>query len=368
MDTICHMPSPASQPHIKLLYILLSPALNTTSVIYNPILLKNHNISKLQNPLFKILPETYPTKEKNMPLSHILILGAGPAGLAAALAISQIRNSAPFSPPNIRVTVLELRPSSGSTLKLGGAVNLTPLALRYLDRLGVGARLRRTGIPVHAIDNVALRTGRLLGSLWKGVDALRVMRSELVACMREAADSAAARGSAIEMRYGVRVVSVSEEGSSEADGGVKVVLDDGEEVRGDILLGCDGLHSVARRLYVEPEREETYSGKAVAYGFARVDEPGEAGLIKCDGRPAVEDTAMFTGRYGSILVTFFEPERERLFVAGVMSMKDQNGGGEGGDGWKTKGSDKTYVEGEVRRRFGGGRVTGLAELLETVDD
>lgn len=300
-----------------------------------------------------------------MPLSHILILGAGPAGLAAALAISQIRTpSASPSPPNIRVTILELRPSSGSTLKLGGAVNLTPLALRYLDRLGVGTRLRRTGIPVGAVDNVALRTGRLLGSLWKGVDALRVMRSELVACMREVA----AESAAIEIRYGARVVSISEEGSAEADGGVKVVLDDGEEVRGDILLGCDGLHSVARRLYVEPEREEKYSGKAVAYGFARVEEPGTAGLIRCDGRPAVADTAMFTGRYGSILVTFFDPQRERVFVAGVMSMEDQNGGGEGGDGWKTKGSDRAYVEGEVRRRFGGGRVAGLAELLDTVDD
>lgn len=293
-----------------------------------------------------------------MALPHVLVLGAGPAGLAAALAISQIQDT-----PPIRVTVLELRPSTSTTANLGGSVNLTPLALRYLDRLGVGAKVRRIGIPVGAVDNIALRTGRLLGSLWKGVDALRIMRSELVACMR----AVAAGTKSIDIRYGVRVASIREEGTEE-NGNVMVVLDDGEEVRGDILLGCDGLHSVARRLYVEPERKETYSGKAVAYGFARVKEPGNAGLAKFDGQPGVADTTMFTGRYGAIIVSFFEPQRRKLYVGGVMSMKDQSGGVEGGDGWKTKGSDKAYVEGEVRRRFGSSRVAGFAELLEGVDD
>ena len=55
------------------------------------------------------------------------------------------------------------------------------------SRLGCGAELRRTGIPVDGVDNVALRTGRLLGSLWKGVDALRVMRADMVRIMRDEA-------------------------------------------------------------------------------------------------------------------------------------------------------------------------------------
>jgi 2-polyprenyl-6-methoxyphenol hydroxylase-like FAD-dependent oxidoreductase len=293
-----------------------------------------------------------------MALSHVIVLGGGPAGLAAALAISQVHTS-----PPIRVTVLELRPLTSTTASLGGSVNLTPLALRYLDRLGVGAKVRQSGIPVGAVDNVALRTGRLLGSLWKGVDALRVMRSELVACMRDVADGTPG----IEIRYGIRVVYIREEGTEE-NGEVKVVLEDGEEIQGDILLGCDGLHSVARRLYVEPERKETYSGKAAAYGFARVKEPGNAGLLRFDGQPAVADTTLFTGRYGAMIVSFFDSRREKVFVGGVMGMKDQNGGVDGGDGWKTKGSDKAYVEGEIRRRFGSSRVAGLAELLELVDD
>lgn len=133
-----------------------------------------------------------------MPISHILIL-------AAALAISQ-------SLPEIRITVLELRFSSSSPSSsagvLGGAVNLTPLTLRYLDRLGVGGRVRRIGIPVRAVDNVALRTGRSLGRMWEGVDGVRVMRGELVGVMRGAAVGGR---DGVEVRYGVRVVGIREE-------------------------------------------------------------------------------------------------------------------------------------------------------------
>lgn len=147
-------------------------------------------------------------------------------------------------------------------------------------------------------------------------------------------------------------------------------MDGGEEICGDVLLGCDGLHSVARRLFVEPDRRETYSGKAVAYGFARVKEPGQAGLVRGDGEMAVEDTTMLMGRYGAMVVSFFEPARDTVFLAGIMSMNEASGGVEGADrdGWKTKGSDKEYVKGEVRRRFVRSRVAGLTELLEGVDD
>lgn len=53
-----------------------------------------------------------------------------------------------------------------------------------------------------------------------------------------------------------------------------LVLEDGEEVRGDILLGCNRLYSVVRRLNVKPSRTEFYSGKAVTYGFVEVEEHG----------------------------------------------------------------------------------------------
>ncbi|RKK84826.1 hypothetical protein BFJ68_g10364 [Fusarium oxysporum] len=104
---------------------------------------------------------------------HIIVMGAGPAGLAAALVLSQITIQG--SPP--RITILELRPKVET---LGGTILLTPLALRYLDFLGVGSRSRKLGIPVRGVDVVALRTGRTLGQMFPGTDVLRVMRHHLV--------------------------------------------------------------------------------------------------------------------------------------------------------------------------------------------
>src|SRR5438105_7336552 len=101
-----------------------------------------------------------------MAIAKIMILGAGPAGVSAALALSKLSTaSAP-----LEIHLFELRPGPQPH---GSSVNLTPLAMRYLDHLGAGTRLRRRSSPVRAVDIVSLRTGRYLGSLWGGVDAIR---------------------------------------------------------------------------------------------------------------------------------------------------------------------------------------------------
>lgn len=305
--------------------------------------------------------EETPDRRDKMPISNIIIMGAGPAGLSTALAISQLPSSSP-----IHITILELRPSTATVAMLGGSINLTPLALRYLDRLGVGDRLRRLGIPVteKGIELVALRTGAFLGSLWKGADALRVARSDLVACLREAVG----KTDGIEIRYGVRVVDVREDGEgAEGSSEVVAVLDDGEEVRGDILLGCDGLHSVARRLYVEPERKEVYSGKVTAYGFAPAEQPADAGVARADGQPALTDSALFTGRYGSIIMSFSEPSRKEIYAAAMMAMEDGHDGKDERDGWKAKGADKAQVKENIMRRFSSTKIPGLDALLGRVE-
>jgi len=298
-----------------------------------------------------------------MPISHALIMGAGPAGLAAALSIAKLPPSG--STPPIRVTVLELRPDVAT---LGGAINLTPLAMRYLDRLGAGSRLRPRGAPVAAgIDMVSLRTGALRGTLWKGVDALRVRRHDLAMSLLEEV-RVPENSARIDLRYGVKVVGIQEEGDPSADGAVVLSLENGEEIRGDILIGCDGLHSVARTKYVDPERKEVYSGKASAYGYAKVDEPGNAGITRSDGQPCVIDSTIVGGRYGSLLATFFTQEKKDVYLAAVMNMKNEYEGDTARDGWKAKGEDKVKVREDISGRFRSGKLPGLAELVESVDD
>jgi salicylate hydroxylase len=59
---------------------------------------------------------------------QILILGGGIAGLTTALSLTKF---SPSPPPTI--TIFEIRPEPAT---IGGAVNLTPNALRLLSHLG----------------------------------------------------------------------------------------------------------------------------------------------------------------------------------------------------------------------------------------
>jgi salicylate hydroxylase len=84
-----------------------------------------------------------PTMEKN----RILVLGGGVSGLTTAMALSK------FAPTHVtpQIDVFEIRQQPGT---VGGAINLTPNALRLLDHLGVYRIIcdRHYGITVNAVE------------------------------------------------------------------------------------------------------------------------------------------------------------------------------------------------------------------------
>lgn len=96
----------------------------------------------------------------------IIILGGGVAGLTSALALTK------YSPTTAipKINIYEIRPEPGV---IGGAVNLTPNALRLLDHLGVLDVMneKKYGITVDAVEVFSIYSEAKLGeSSFSGPD------------------------------------------------------------------------------------------------------------------------------------------------------------------------------------------------------
>lgn len=95
----------------------------------------------------------------------ILILGGGFAGFTTALSLTK------FAPkgqvPNIRV--IEVAPEARTR---GGAVNLTPNALRLLDHLGALQIIKenRWGETINAMEVFNIYSGKIAESKFDGPD------------------------------------------------------------------------------------------------------------------------------------------------------------------------------------------------------
>ena len=263
--------------------------------------------------------------------------------------------------PSLRVTIIEARPKLQT---IGGTINMTPLAMRYLDYLGAGQRLRENSIElVTGVDAISLRLGWRLGNLWGGVGARRTARYELVRSLhdtvqREHSDS-------VQIEWGKRVTSISE-----AEDKVRLEFEDHSKLECDILLGCDGINSATRSLWVEPTRKKEYSGRGVAMGWAE----GAADQIKGvasspitlpGGRPALRDTAAFSATGGTLITSYYEPTRQDVFFAHVRKMTEHDAVDR--DGWHLVGEDQEIVRKEVIETYTKGRVNGIQDVIEKCD-
>jgi 2-polyprenyl-6-methoxyphenol hydroxylase-like FAD-dependent oxidoreductase len=172
-----------------------------------------------------------------------LIIGAGPGGLTAAIALHRA---------GIEVAVFERAPKLGL---VGGALGVQCNALRALMRLGIGERLMAAGPEIRAQEFHDL-SGKLLFRLPQGevsdafgTPSICVLRSELQLALVGALEEGV-------LRLGSECVGVEQDAE-----GVTAHFADGSAERGSILIGADGGRSVMRKhVYGAADAEPRYSG------------------------------------------------------------------------------------------------------------
>ncbi|MET9295284.1 NAD(P)/FAD-dependent oxidoreductase [Streptomyces sp. NPDC003077] len=196
-----------------------------------------------------------------------LIIGGGIAGPAAAMALRRA---------GIDATVYEARPSGAE----GAGVFLT-LGSNGIDALraiGADTEVVSAGFPtpeivVYSGTGKRLGVTRVSGTAGSGPVSHTLQRAGLYGALR---DEARRRG--VPFVHGKRLTAAEETPDE-----VRALFADGSEATGDLLIGCDGIHSAVRRLIDPTAPAPAYAGLLGLGGYTRgvpVDvEPGSYHMI-----------------------------------------------------------------------------------------
>ena len=181
-------------------------------------------------------------KAKPVHVENVAIIGAGLSGLTLALALYQ---------HSIPCTIYEAR---SAPLNIGGAIMLSPNALRILDLLGVYERIRHEGYEFDKLyfrspANQPLDEYEFGGEEKYGYRGMRIYRHVLI---REL--STMLKEANIPIHYHKKFVRVV----SETDTDVTWEFDDGTSAFATCLVGADGIHSKVRK-YLYPALEPKFT-------------------------------------------------------------------------------------------------------------
>src|SRR3984957_12077939 len=162
---------------------------------------------------------------------RILIAGGGIGGLTTAIALRH---------QGVDALVLE---QAEVMAEIGAGIQIASNAAIVLREIGLEAAIRAAGVKPQSYDYRDLRSGRMLYRAALGGEAAarygapmyNIHRADLVQILSDAVPPEA-------KRFGARCTAVSQD-----EDGVEVTLQTGETLRGDALVGCDGIHSVVRQ-------------------------------------------------------------------------------------------------------------------------
>ncbi|GFF48081.1 LOW QUALITY PROTEIN: FAD-dependent urate hydroxylase [Aspergillus udagawae] len=233
----------------------------------------------------------------------ILIVGGGIAGLTASIALAKYLAQ---SEPDLRISVYESR------LEQSIGRSLTPAAQHYLNQLGILHELDRqgeySGIEVDEINIFSLLSGRSMGPL-KFADENGCGRCVLRNALFRACLAVTRKYTQISVVFKKKLASASTTGEK-----VTLHFNDGTMVIGDLLLGCDGVHSTVRTQLIDPDNHSEYSGVSFIQSLANAN--------RATLPTQFDQTAIHLTRHGSLLTSYYNASHQIMFVAAIMPVND----------------------------------------------
>lgn len=197
-----------------------------------------------------LLIHQLPTQHKTMssPSDNVAIIGAGLAGLAAALSLHEL---------SIKCSIFEMRDTNAAPPKSSGALMLAPNALKILDHLGVYSEIKQKSYAFEYVyykdaDEQTIEQYPFGNESAFGYKAVRIYRQDLLDILY-----AACSERSIPMHFGKKFAAVV----NESDTNVTFSFTDGSAETASLLIGADGIHSKLRD-YVIPGIEKKFAGIA----------------------------------------------------------------------------------------------------------
>ena len=179
-----------------------------------------------------------------------IIIGGGIAGIAAARGLQLL---------NWEVSVYEQAPVYKPA---GAGIVLSPNALKALKALGLYDAVAEVGHPIEWV-NIKSEKGSILSKTHLSSLAKRFdYQSSLTLHRAELQSALLSQLSTLQVQMGKKCKSIRQN-----QGGVEVEFEDGKLATADILLGCDGIHSVVRES-VFTDVKKRYSGYTCWRGIA----------------------------------------------------------------------------------------------------
>lgn len=192
------------------------------------------------------------------------------------------------------------------------------------------------------------------GQGYGGFKARRIMRITLHLALLAVAE----KMPNVHLEFGKKVV-----GGTEWEKGVTIFFEDGTKAHGDLALGCDGVHSQIRTKIVDPERPSEYTGISFIQTTVKTDSLKSPVHFKA--------TAMNRSRRGALLTTFFESNKEDIFVAALAEIDSHhiaNGTWKGDEDrnftWRPKSTPMKRLRDDIYDRFAESSLPCIREIAQ----